>query len=182
MGCICCLKQHQNIQTYKTMSLRHEADLSCPFLWKREVELVGTTSGESPSKEPEDQIEQKTVARGSRRRRTLAVLALLPCAATIALTFHLICEQKTLFLNLPLFLIVPDALLQSHVTAFSSPSTLHSVLPRRQRGVPKPELLLGARRLHLPSVPPAGSGFELLCKWTPPPPQLDPPSLKLFPL
>lgn len=44
-------------------------------------------------------------------------------------------------------------------------SALLSVLSRRQRGVPKPELLLGAGWLHLPSVPPAGSGFEPLCKW-----------------
>lgn len=44
-------------------------------------------------------------------------------------------------------------------------ATLLSVLPWWQRGVPKPELFLRAYGPHLPSVSPAGSGFEPICKW-----------------
>lgn len=78
-------------------------------------------------------------ARGSWRGRRLALLAFLPCAATVALSIHILCEYEPQSGGL-----TPGSTVA--VTLYlPSPSSLHSVLPRWQRGVPKPELLLAAR-------------------------------------
>lgn len=53
---------------------------------------LGSSRCGNPSKEPKDDVKQKVAACGSWRRRTLAVLAFVPFAATVVLSIHLICE------------------------------------------------------------------------------------------
>lgn len=55
---------------------------------------LGSSRCGNPSKEPKDDVKQKVAACGSWRRRTLAVLAFFPFAATVVLSVHLICEYK----------------------------------------------------------------------------------------
>lgn len=159
----------KNLNNWKQLEQKHkkkeEAGLifeSCPCLWKGEVELEEPTQSLSPPTKPEDQAEQKVEggrapACGSWRRWMLGVLPFFPFTAAIALTLHfLTCEYRPrfwcsrLFLNLScpfkicLFLTDHTSAPVSDLYLRLSSSTLLSVLPRWQRGVPKPELLLRA--------------------------------------
>ena len=130
---------------------------SCPSLWKGEGELKEPTQCLSSPTKLEDPAEQRVEggrapACGSWRRWMLVLLPLFPFTAAIALTLHyLTCEcRSTLVLSLKMCLFFTYTF-KSHSAPVSDlflllllSSALLSVLPRRQRGVLKPELLFRA--------------------------------------
>lgn len=147
---------------------------SCPCLWEGEGAVEEPTHSLSPPTKAEGQAGQESEDGmappcGSWKRRFLCILPFFPFTAAIALTLHFFTgKHKTM---LGLFFggeggaVDVSICLRPRLLLLLYSSTLLSVLHRWQRGVPEPELHLGARRLRLPSVPPAGSGVGQLCKW-----------------
>lgn len=126
---------------------------SWSFLCKGEVTLEEPTQSLSPPTKPEKKAVEgvRAPACASRGRWMFGVLPFFPFAAAIALTLHfLTCEYKpalafhTFLKSLLPFKICFISMNVSDLYLLLSSSTPLCLLPRWQRGVPKPELLLGA--------------------------------------